>query len=315
MIIDMIKWGSSLLAGFSILFLTGPTLGELFATMAPVYLPGTKLTLKKLDLPYEEVAFPTSDGLVLRGWFFPADDPASPAIIYAPATARDQRSGISLVTPFHQANYHVLLFSYRGHGLSDGDPFGFTYGAQESRDIDAAVAFLADEKGIDQIGLVGHSAGAVSAILSAARNPRVDALVAASPYSSMEEIWNNNRPWFFPAGLHEFTLRLVELRKQFSRHTVRPQDVIHQIAPRPFLLIHSDGDRRITHTQAMALFTAAGAPKALWLVENATHGEVRSVVMDGQVERIIAFFDGAFGRFAAPTDSGHDQPLRLIHSR
>jgi len=303
MIIDAIKLVSSLLVGFSILIVSSPTLGELFATMAPIYNKSAAISLKDLNFKYEEVSFPTTDGLMLRGWFFPADNPDAPAIIYAPATAHDQRSGISLLAPFHEANYHVLLFSYRGHGLSDGDPFGFTYGADESKDIDAAVAFLATEKGIDQIGVIGHSAGAVSAILSAARNPLIGALVAASPYPSMEEIWNSNRPRYFPEALHELTLNMVELRKQFSRQDVRPQDVISQITPRPILLLHSDGDRRITHKQAVALFNAANEPKTLWLVKNASHAEVRSVILEEQIESVIAFFNEAFGRSASLTNN------------
>jgi dipeptidyl aminopeptidase/acylaminoacyl peptidase len=304
MINDILKWASSLVAGFSILLVGSPALGELFATMAPLYGKNAVASLNELHITYEEVSFPASDGLRLRGWFFPAENANAPAIIYAPATAQDQRSGLSLVRPLHEANFNILLFSYRGHGLSDGSPFGFTYGAEESKDIDAAVAFLAAEKGIGQIGLIGHSAGAVSAILSAARNSRINALVAASPYSSIEEIWNNNRPRYFPAALHELTLKLVELRKQFSRQDVRPQDVVSQIAPRPILLVHSDGDRRISHKQAIALFNLAQAPKTLWLVQNASHAEVRTVVLEEHIKGVIDFFNGAFGRISGPINHG-----------
>jgi len=308
MIIEIIKWVSGVLFGLSLVVVSGPAVGELFATMAPINLKNPSASLKELNIPYQDVAFPTTGGLTLRGWYFPADNPDAPAILYAPATARDQRSGLDLVEPFHQANYNVLLFSYRGHGSSDGDPFGFTYGAEESKDIDAAVTFLTEVKGVDQIGVIGHSAGAVSAILSAARNPRIDAVVAASPYPSMEDIWNTNRPGFFPTAYHEFTLKLIELRKQFSRQDVRPQDVIAQIAPRPILLVHSDADRRITHKQATALFAAANEPKTLWLVQNVSHGDVRTVVLDEHVTGVIAFFDHAFGRNSVVTN-----PWRADH--
>lgn len=303
MLSDIIKVLSALLVGFSFLIVSSPSLGELFATMAPIYSKSAETALKGLNLTYEEVSFPTTDGLMLRGWYFPAENPEAPAIIYAPATARDQRSGVSLVAPLHRANYHVLLFSYRGHGESDGNPFGFTYGAEESKDLDAAVAFLTTVKGVERVGVIGHSAGAVSAILSAARNPLIGAVVAASPYPSMEEIWNSNRPAFFPKALYDLTFRLVEWRKQFSRQEVRPQDVISQIAPRPILIVHSKGDQRISYRQAMSLFSAAREPKTLWLVKNASHGEVRSVVLDEQIENIIAFFDEAFSRIAHPAYS------------
>jgi dipeptidyl aminopeptidase/acylaminoacyl peptidase len=298
MILDVIKYISSTLAVFSVLLVTGPTVGELLATMAPVYPYNDRRLLNGLGIPYEEVSFRTDIGLMLRGWYFPAETPDAPAIVYAPATARDQRSGLSLVRPLHQAGYSVLLFSYRGHGHSDGDRFGFTYGAQESKDVDAAVAYLAEARGIRQIGAIGHSAGAVSVILSAARNPHIGALVAASPFPSMQAIWYANRPWYFPKSLFELTFKFAEWRKRFSRHEVQPQDVIGQIAPRPILMVHSLGDKRITPEQAQGLFDAASEPSCLWLVEDASHAEVRSVVLEEQIQGIIHFFDHAFGRSA-----------------
>lgn len=304
MLIHPLIFSSSFLVGFGLLMVAGPALGELFATMAPVFRIKALFSVNKtLNIAYEEVSFQSHDGLILRGWFFPAKDPQAPAIISAPATSRDQRSGLSLVLPFHRAGYHVLLFSYRGHGQSEGNAFGFTYGAKESKDIDAAVSFLMQEKGIDQIGLIGHSAGAVSALLSAARNPRIGALVAASPFSSMEAIWNSNRPAYFPSFIFNLTLKLVERRKRFSRTEVRPQDVINQISPRPILLIHSENDKRITFEQVKTLFFSAEKPITLWLVKEASHGEVGSLVLPDQIQNIIAFFDGAL-RSVSPPNPG-----------
>lgn len=284
---------SSVILGLSLLSVGGPILGEMIATMAPIYTKKDSATLPNLGIPVEQVSFQSSDDLNLSGWFFPADDSASPAILYAPATARDQRSGLSLVVPFHQAGYHVLLFSYRGHGTSDGDRFGFTYGAAESRDVDAAVQYLSEERGIKKIGAIGHSAGAVSIILSASRNPQISAIVAASPFNSVEEIWETNRPVLFPKPLYNLTMWFSEFRKGFSRHQVRAQDVIGKIAPRPLLLLHGSADKRITQEQALQLYSEAKEPKRLWIIEGATHDSVRYPSLDVLSGQILSFFDKA----------------------
>jgi dipeptidyl aminopeptidase/acylaminoacyl peptidase len=284
---------SFLLFGLPVLLVSSPTLGELIATMAPLYPRNDNQLVEGMGIPFSKVCFPTWDGKVLTGWFFPVEGHDRPAIIYAPATAKDQRSGISLVKPLHQAGYQVLLFSYRGHGHSEGNPFGFTYGAQESQDIDAAADFLSQQLGIGKIGVIGHSAGAVSGLLSAARNQRIKAVVAAAPFPSVEDIWNTNRPTLLPKGLFEWSFRFAEWRKKFSRDEVRPQDVISQIGPRGLLLIHGLEDRRITRQQAMQMFAAATEPKKLWLVEGASHAEVRFPVLDSQIERIVQFFNSA----------------------
>jgi dipeptidyl aminopeptidase/acylaminoacyl peptidase len=298
MSLDGLKIISSVFLGLSVFTLGGPVLGELVATIAPVFPQKATISAKDLGIPYEEVAFQTSDQLILRGWFFPAVEEDAPAILYAPATSNDLRSGISLVLPLHNAGYHVLLFSYRGHGFSDGNRFGFTYGALESKDVDAAVSFLHKTKGIQRIGAVGHSVGAVSTILSAARNPNIDAVVAASPFNTMEEIWETNRPVMFPKPLLDLSMRISELRKGFTRDQIRPEDVIAKIAPRPILIIHGSEDKRITNEQALRLYNTAQEPKRMWLVEGASHGEVRSPVLDYLVENIIDFFNDAFIQFS-----------------
>jgi len=45
--------------------------------MAPLYLKKNAF-VQNLGIAYEEVSFPTSGGLVLRGCFFPADEPGWP---------------------------------------------------------------------------------------------------------------------------------------------------------------------------------------------------------------------------------------------
>lgn len=296
MSLGILKVATSILVGTSLLTLVGPAIGELVATLPPAFPKDGDNPLAKLGVFYVDVAFPTTDGLTLRGWFIPAARPDAPAILYAPATAHDQCSGLSLVLPFHRAGYHVLLFSYRGHALSDGDRWGFTYGDAESQDVDAAVRFLRQVKGIRQIGIIGHSAGAVSAILSAARNPQIGAVVAVAPFNSLTEVWHTNRPALVPPFILDLTLWLTEKRKGFDPDLVSAVQVVHRIAPRPLLVIHGKNDRRITETQARRLFQAAQEPKALWLVDGASHSSIRDPILDRLAPDVIAFFDAAFQR-------------------
>jgi len=285
----VVKSLSGLALGLSLLTVGGPLLGEWVATKAPTFGRRAAQEVRGLGLAFEEVSFAAEDGALLQGWFFPQADPQAPAILYAPATGRDQRSGLALVRPLHEAGYQVLLFSYRGHGLSQGNRSGFTYGAKESRDVDAAVAFLRQEKRIGRIGAIGHSAGAVSILLSAARNPGIDVVVAAAPFPTVETVWETNRPAIFPRPLLEMTLRLSEVTRGYSRDEVRPLDVISGIAPRPVLLLHGLDDARISESQARGLFAAAQAPKQLWLVEGADHGEMGAPALTALMDEIIQF--------------------------
>ncbi len=290
---SILKITSTLLLSVTIIGIGGPVLGEMVSTAAPFFSKRADKAPNALGMQYESVSFQTSDGVTLRGWFFPSDSPESPAILYAPSTANDQRSGLSLVRPLHAAGYGVLLFSYRGFGQSDGNPLGFSYGARESLDVDAAVRYLHDVQDAPAIGAIGHSAGAAAIILSAARNPQLTAIVAASPYNSVEEIWYTNRPKVMPTPFFDFIMRASEMRKGFERSQVRPVDVIGKIAPRPILFIHGMKDQRITEKQALALVSQAGEPKELWLMGGLSHAEVRSIGIDEHIQEIIDFLNRA----------------------
>ena len=289
----ILKVAAGILASASILTLVAPVVGEMIATLPPPFPVKAATPEIGLEIPYAEVSFPTSDGLVLHGWFFPIPETGAPAIVYAPATRHDQRSGLSLVPSFHAAGYHVLLFSYRGHGRSEGRRGAFTYGSAESQDLDAAVRFLSETKGVQRVGVIGHSAGAVAAILSAARNPRIGAVTAVAPFTCITEVWNANRPPFVPPVLLNWALWVAEKRSGFDRDDICPIDVIDQIAPRPLLVIHGTADRRISPTQVVRLFAAARQPKLLWFVKGATHRSIRNPMLDQLTPQVIRFFDAA----------------------
>jgi alpha-beta hydrolase superfamily lysophospholipase len=301
-----LKIAAGVFVGATMLTFVGPVVGEAIATFPPLFPREIPNPQTELGLTYEDVVFPTTEGLMLRGWFIPAEKANSPAVLYAPATSHDQRSGLSLVSPFHQAGYNVLLFSYRGHAQSDGDRGKFTYGDAESRDVDAAVTFLRESRGIEQIAVIGHSVGAASAIMSAARNPAIGAVVAVAPFACVNEIWQTNRPGVVPPFVLKWTLWVVEKTRGFDRDDICPLDVVGRIAPRPLLVIHGTEDKRITEEQVRRLFDAAQKPKSLWMVDGATHSGIRTPVLDTLAPDVIAFLDAAWqDRVAVVANSQH----------
>ncbi len=250
--------------------------------------------VRALGLPAEPVTFPSDDGLILRGWFFPSDDASAPAVIYVHGSGASPREGLGLVGPLHEAGYHVLLFSYRNHGLSDNDWMaGVSYGARESRDVDAAIRYVHDVRGVSRIALQGFSMGAVGVLLSAARNPDVVAVVAESPYASFEQVWAaNGRP--VPEFFIQATRALVTRMRGFNGDDIQPVRAVGQIGPRPLLLIHGTADAHIPWRQSQALFQAAGEPKTLWLVDGAHHGDARLLYPDRYHSLLLEFYRRAF---------------------
>lgn len=314
MVIEGLKIAGSSLGGFGVLSLAGLILGEVVATCGPRIRQDQAACADALGLPYDNVAFTNEAGQVLRGWFFPAECSHAPCVLYAPGTSHDQRSGLSLVAPMHAAGYSVLLFGYRGHGLSDGSRFGFTYGANEQKDINAAVHYLYEQRGVEQVGVIGFSAGATAAILSAACNEKITAVVAAAPFASIEEAWEKSRPKVVPRVFYRLGLKFSEWRKGYLREQTCAACAIGDIAPRPVLLVEGTADERIGAKQTRALLSAGHPPIGLWLVKGLTHRQLHSPGLSCLGDDLAAFFRRAFSRdlSSSAEDIFPGGPLRVL---
>ena len=119
----------------------------------------------RLGMASENVAFETSDGLTLKGWYVPSRNGA--AVIAFPGRKGPQPHARMLA----RHGYGVLLFDRRGEGASDGDPNAFGWGGE--KDIEAAVAYLRDRPDVDpdRIGGIGLSVGGELLLQAAAGHP------------------------------------------------------------------------------------------------------------------------------------------------
>ena len=142
-----------------------------------------------LGLDYETVELPARDGSTLRGWLVPGASRARPPGS-SPCTAAAP-TGASSCARFPRstgAGYPVLLFDCREQGISDGAGRGISLGIRESEDARAAVAWAKRTRGLERVALIGTSQGAASAILAAAADPSIDAVIAENPFTSIREL-------------------------------------------------------------------------------------------------------------------------------
>jgi len=173
------------------------------------------------------------------------------------------------------SGFVTLLFFFRGAGLSEGD-FDM---AGWSRDIDAAVTFLAGLPEVDtsRLFLMGFSGGAAAGIHRAAHDPRIAGVVSCASPAHFADLLDGDglnaclarwreigiiRTPGFPADVERW---LVGFRE------VAPQDHIGRIAPRPVLLLHGDADEVVPVAHARMLHAAAREPKQLTVLPGGAH--------------------------------------------
>lgn len=83
--------------------------------------------------------------------------------------------------------YRSVLVDLRGHGRSTGTKL--TYGQQESADLSQVIDELERRRLVTgPMGLYGISYGAATSIQLAGRDPRIRAVVAVAPFSTMRDV-------------------------------------------------------------------------------------------------------------------------------
>jgi fermentation-respiration switch protein FrsA (DUF1100 family) len=242
-------------------------------------------------LAYRDVAFITSDGLTLRGWYLPSQTGA--AIIVGHGFGGQRALEPAALLARH--GYGVLAFDWRAHGASEGD-LG-TFGYHEVRDVAGALEWLQAQPEVDpeRIGILGESMGAVAAIRAAARLPALRAVVAVAPYPTAQEalrnIWRGTGLPAFP--FVPLQRAIGQWRTGLDLDALRPVDDIAAISPRPVLILAGGQDPVTGPNAGTRLYAAAREPKQLWLEPELGHLSFLKTYPTEYEHRVVGFFDEA----------------------
>jgi uncharacterized protein len=262
-----------------------------WATARRITAPGLRerkfMTPWELGVPHEEVGFRTEDGLLLRGWWLPSPGAKRTVIaLHGHRGARHHCVGIAAALWRRGAN--MLLFDHRGRGSSEGERMSLGY--FETMDALAAVGYALSRARDVPVGLIGYSMGGAVALMCAARDGRVGAVVADSPFASERELVRALlRKQIGP--LHRPVAALSEHLLPYDPREVEPLKEVAKIAPRACLFIHGLRDRTCDPEDSMRLYEAAGDPKDLWLLEGAGHCDAYFLDREIYCERVATFFE------------------------
>lgn len=216
----------------------------------------------------------TDDGVRLRVHRVSPRNPARATVVLVHGFAGWSRDP-SVHAMAHALARHgaeVIVPDLRGHGRSRGR---CTLGADEARDVDAAVRAARSDSPVVTFGV---SLGAAACLLHAGTYGGVAACIAVSAPArwtgeghgaSSARVGDSANSRFRRALMSAFVRTRVAADRAAA---VPPEDVVGNIAPALTVIVHDPADHYFDARHADALYAAAQEPKQLWWYEGRGHG-------------------------------------------
>ncbi|HEY2155104.1 MAG TPA: alpha/beta fold hydrolase [Isosphaeraceae bacterium] len=238
----------------------------------------------------------TSDGLTLRGWYCPTERHRRLIVlVHGMGASWVEMAEIGRLLCWR--GYDILLFDLRGHGRSD--PARLSMGRREREDLRAVLSW-AESEGYtpDRIGWLGHSLGASTLLMEAARNPEIQVAVVDSPFADLPDLLNtqltrhSHLPSWFNPGILFIAHRAFGIRTD----DLKPIRSAPAWGARPLLLIHGEADSIVPVRHAYALASAVGPACQSMLLPGVEHVGAFHADSEAYVGRVDEFFDGHLSR-------------------
>ena len=273
------RWKKIVLASLVLLALF-VTLGLPYLLAVAITRAGTRprdraltSTPRDYGLDYEDVEFEAMDGVGISAWYLGGGDKRV-SVAVGHGLFRSRREVLDRAVFIRKLGFDTLVFDFRRHGTSGGERS--TLGYQERLDFEGAVRFLKEKEPSNRVLLYGVSMGAAAAILAARDTKDVDAVIADSPFSSIEHTVVHHLDLLF--GLPRFPLGtmllyFLEMRGGFDRADFDLDAAMATLGDRPVLVIAGEKDRRMPPDIQRRLAGESTCPESEFhVVPGAGHG-------------------------------------------
>lgn len=238
----------------------------------------------------ETVSFASNSGTPIRAWFA-RGQAGSGAVLLLHGVGDDRTSMRARAIFLHDRGFTILAPDFQAHGESPGDHI--TYGARESLDAAAALAFLRASAPGERVGVIGVSMGGAASLLG--NGPlTADAFVLESVYPTFRQAVSNRLgAWLGPIGgigrwFTSSVIGLIGAESGVTEEELRPIAQIERLHA-PLLLLSGTIDRYTPLAEAESLFAHAPAPKSFWPVEGADHVDLYAFATAEYQRRVGGF--------------------------
>lgn len=283
----------ALLACVAAIIIGAIGVGELLSGAAPTSVDSLSSSVSS-DFPVESVRIPVNGrsdeaDASVHGWLKRGAH-GSGVVLLVHSIRSNRVEMLSRAKFLNAEGYGVLLIDLQAHGETSGDRI--TFGARESEDVEAAVAYLRKSFPSEQVAAIGVSLGA-AAIVLAKHALKLDAVVLESLHPTIEEAVDNRLRLHlgeFGPTLSPLLLSQLSFRLNLTPGELNPISRIGDLNA-PLLLISGTDDRHTTVAETEMLFATARQPKEMWIVPGGGHFNMHAYAGKEYEDRILDFFE------------------------
>jgi pimeloyl-ACP methyl ester carboxylesterase len=145
-------------------------------------------------LQSDTVSFQATDGVLLKGWWLPAEGTPRATVIVAHGIDHTRQVMLGRAAFLVHGGYNALALDLRCHGESGGQ--FVSPGLVETRDLLGAIRYVRSRGERGPIVLMGVSLGAVASLLTAAESKDVAGVVSDGAFTSGADTFRNMRDYF-----------------------------------------------------------------------------------------------------------------------
>ncbi|MEN0109799.1 MAG: alpha/beta hydrolase [Planctomycetota bacterium] len=208
----------------------------------------------------------------VHGWLFPAPggEPCRRAVLFCHGNGEDVTNLPPIARTLRDTlDAAVLVFDYRGYGMSDGKP----HEAGVVADTRAAQRFLAERCGVDtdRVVLFGRSLGGAAAIAAAADDGAA-ALVAQCTFTRLTDAAASHYPWL---PVHWVMRNRFDSVARITAYTG------------PVWVCHGTADEVVPFEQGRRLYEAATGPKRFVELPGVRHDAGRPTSYYRELRRFL----------------------------
>lgn len=259
---------------------------------------GWRAWVKEQD--FETMSMESFDHLLLNGYFLEAKEPTNKLVVFAHGyLGNAKQMGLFGQYYYEELGYHIFMPDLRGHGLSEGDYYGF--GWHDRLDLIDWTNQLLKKLGDDtEIIYHGLSMGAATVLMASGEElpQQVKGIIADSPYSDVYDLFSYQmkRMFHLPAfPLLDMTSVVTKIRADYSLKEASSLVQVEKAAV-PILYIHGESDTFVPTKMTKKLYKHTSSPADIWTVPGANHGEAFVVEKDTYIQKLKVFLQETIGK-------------------